>query len=113
MDKITYEDVEEYESLFSLAPPFLLEMFAKKNKNIVLKFKSTIQSFIYKLTEDEKNKLEIILNSDIEELQSIMKEAYIKSEKKQYNILANPQYRQFIEININEIKNIVKSLQNQ
>ena len=108
MDNITYKDVEEYESLFSLAPPFLLERFAKKNKNIVLKFKSPIQSSINSLDEKQKDKLEIILNSDIENLQAVMHEAYIKSGKKQYKILANPKYKQFIEININEIKKMVR-----
>ena len=53
-DKITYSDVEEYEKFFSLIPPFLLERFAKKNTNLVLKFKSQVQSLIDGLKENEK-----------------------------------------------------------
>ena len=30
-DKITYDDVKEYESIFQMAPSFLLEHFARKN----------------------------------------------------------------------------------
>ena len=41
-DKITYGDVREYENLFIMAPSFLLERFAKRNSNIVSKFKSQI-----------------------------------------------------------------------
>ena len=43
-DKITYDDVKEYESIFQMAPSFLLEHFARKNTNFVLKFQSQIQS---------------------------------------------------------------------
>ena len=89
-DKITYIDVKEYESLFMLVPPFLLERFAKKNRNLVLKFKSTINNHLANLSIEQKNKLDIILNMDADELQSIMGEAYMKSNKKQYKILSNP-----------------------
>jgi DNA helicase IV len=66
-DKISYADVREYESLFKLAPSFLLERFAKKNANVVLKFQSHIASHLSKLNETQKAKLEIILNSQTEE----------------------------------------------
>ena len=106
-DKISYDDVREYESLFKLAPSFLLERFAKKNANVVLKFQSHIASHLSKLNEAQKAKLEIILNSQTEELQAIMAEAYVKSKIKQYKILANPQYKEFIEKNINELRKMV------
>ncbi len=107
-DEITYEDIKEYESLFTLAPSFLLERFAKRNSNLVLKFKSTIESHIDNLNDDQKNKLDIILKSDVEDLQSILYDAYMKSNKKQYKILANPKYKDFIEFNLNEIRKMVK-----
>lgn len=106
-DKISYADVREYESLFKLAPSFLLERFAKKNANVVLKFQSHIASHLSKLNEIQKTKLEIILNSQTEELQAIMAEAYAKSKIKQYKILANPKYKEFIEKNINELRKMV------
>lgn len=106
-NEITYEDIAEYESLFSLAPSFLLERFAKRNSNLVLKFKLTIQSHIRNLNDDQKRKLDIILSSDAGHLQSLMAEAYQRSNKKQYNILSNPKYRDFIELNISEIRKMV------
>lgn len=109
-DKITYSDVKEYESLFQLAPSFLIERFAKKNTNLVLKFESKIKGYINNLTAEQKSKLEIILNSDVDELQSVMREAYEKTGKKQFKILANPNYRQFIENNISELKRIINFL---
>lgn len=107
-DKITYDDIKDYESLFTMAPSFLLEMFARKNKNLVLKFESVIRQNLANLNPEQKNKLEIILESDVEELQKVLHEAYVKSNKKQYKILANPQYKQFIELNLNEIRKMVK-----
>ena len=107
-NKITYDDILEYESLFSLAPSFLLERFAKRNSNLVLKFKSTIESYICNLSDDQNHKLDIILNSDVDYLQSLLHEAYLKNNKKQYEILANPRYKQFIELNLGEIRKMVK-----
>ena len=107
-DEITYGDIKEYESLFTLAPSFLLERFAKRNSNLVLKFKSTIESHIDNLNDDQKNKLDIILKTDVEDLQNILYDAYMKSNKKQYKILANPKYKDFIEFNLDEIRKMVK-----
>ena len=59
-EKITYADVEEYQGLFTLAPSFLLETFAKRNTNLVLMFKSIIKSYMDSLTEIQKEKLDII-----------------------------------------------------
>ena len=111
-DKITYSDVEEYEKFFSLLPPFLLERFAKKNTNLVLKFKSQVQSLINGLNENEKIKLDIVLNTDTDELQGLMNEAYEHVGKKQYKILANPNYKEFVETNLNELHKMVNP-QNQ
>lgn len=107
-EKITYRDVEEYEKLFSLVPPFLLERFAKKNKNLVLKFESNVRSFLEDLSANQRNKLDIILNTPVNELQCIMDEAYQKTNKKQYKILANPKYGKFIETNLEELCKILK-----
>ena len=108
-EKLTYEDVEKYEKFFTLAPPFLLERFAKKNTNLVVKFKSKVQSFVDGLDENDKEKLNILLDTDTDELQVLMNEAYEHSGKKQYKILANPKYKEFIEINLNELGNLINS----
>lgn len=106
-DKITYADVEEYQMLFTLAPAFLLEIFAKRDTSLVLKFKSTIQSYIDNLTDVQKNKLDIILSADVDELQSVMRDAYCKTNIKQYEILSNPKYKHFIKDNLDEIQKMV------
>lgn len=107
-DKITYEDVKEYESLFKMAPSFLLERFARKNTNFVLKFQSQIQSHLNNLNPDQKDKMDLILRTDVLTLQHIMHEAYLKSKIKQYKILANPKYRQFVESNLAELRKMIE-----
>lgn len=106
-DRISYRDVREYEDLFNLAPAFILEMFARKNTNIVLKFQSQIMEHISNLDEEQKRKLDLILMTDIAELQSIMMETYKKTKMKQYKVLANPKYHEFIEKNFNELRKLV------
>ena len=106
-DKLTYKDIEEYEHLLTLAPPFLLKRMAKKNSNLVNKFKPRVQSFINSLNDNQKRKLDILLVTDVNDLQELMGEAYSKSNKKQYKILADPKNREFIELNIEELKKIV------
>lgn len=107
-DEISLDDVLQYQNLFTLAPSFVLERMAKRNSNLVSKFKSTIESHITSLDEVQKNKLDIILNSDVGDLQALMNEAYIKTNKKQYKVLANPKYREFVENNIEELKKLNK-----
>ena len=106
-NKITYEDIREFEGLFTLAPPFILKSFARKKTNFVLKFKSKAQEFVDGLSDEQLEKLNIILNTDTDELQSVMNDAYEKSGKKQYKILADPKNKEFIELNLNELGNLI------
>ena len=105
--EITYEDVREYEKLFTLAPSFLMQSFARRNSNIVSKFKPQILSHLAGLNANQKDKLGLILNSDVESLQKIMDEAYRKTHIKQYKILADPKHKEFIKINLDEIRKLV------
>jgi hypothetical protein len=59
------------------------------------------------LTLDQRNKLDIILSSDVDELQSIMDEAYRRSGKRQYQILANPNYKKFIVDNLDGLREMI------
>ena len=106
-DKITYKDVIEYEKLFTRVPSFVLERFARKNSNLVLKFKGQVESHLHKLNDKQRKKLDIILNTEVSELQRILDEAYDRTNVKQYKILADPEYRNFIESNLDEIKKII------
>lgn len=107
-EDIGYEDVREYENLFTIAPAFIIERMLKKNRNFVSKFKSAIEAHLTSLNEEEKAKLEIIFKKDIEDLQAVMKEAYIKTNKRQYKVLSDPKYKQAIKSNLDELRKMVQ-----
>ena len=106
-DKISYEDLKEHEHLFLLAPSFVLKSMAKRNSNLVGRFHSAVEAHLNKLTEDQRRKLDIILNSDVVELQKLLGEAYRKTKIKQYEILADPKHRAFIELNLAELRKLI------
>ena len=106
-DKITYADIEEYSHLFTLAPTFILESMVRTNANLVSKFQSSIRHYMENLTPDQRDKLLIILDSDIDYLQEKMGEAFRKTKKRQYSVLANPSHKEFIEKNLNEIRKML------
>lgn len=107
MNEITYNDVVEYQHFFKLVPPFLLERMAKKNSNLVKKFESKVKSYLANLSDNQQRKLDIMLASNVDDLQAVMGEAYEKTNKKQYKILANPSYKEFIELNLDEIRKML------
>lgn len=102
--KITYEDLKPYEFLFTKAPSFILKSMIRKNSNLVSKFEPTIKSTLKKLNDTEKENLYVILDADINELQLVMKEAYKKTHKKQFKLLSQSNAKEFIKLNLAEIK---------
>lgn len=106
-EKISYDDLKEHEHLFTMAPSFVLKGMARRNSNLVDKFGSAIVAHLNRLDDEQKRKLYIILNTEVEELQKLLMEAYIKTRIKQYEILANPKYKEFIELNLNELRKLI------
>ena len=107
-EKLSYDDVKEYESLFTMAPSFVLNAMVKRNTNLVKKFQPSIVKYLKNLTPVEKEKLNHILNADTESLQKLMFVSYKKTGKKQYYILANPENREFVRMNLDELKQLVE-----
>lgn len=107
-EKITYEDIQRYEFVLKKVPSLLLGTMIKRNSNLVSKFESKIVSKLDKLNEIQQKQLNIILNADVADIQRLLKEAYQKSGKKQYKLLADPKATAFIEKNLAELKKLVK-----
>ena len=106
-EKITYNDVEEYGSLFTSVPSLILRGMIRSNKNIVKKFESRVKSQFSNLTEEQHRKLELILNSEIADLQEVMRIAHEKTGKKQYKLLSEPKAAKFIQTNLGELKKVL------
>lgn len=105
-DKLTCDDVMQYEHLASRVPAFLLGRMAKRNSNIVSKFESQVKPRIDNLNENHKHLLDIVLSSDVSEIQRVMDEVFEKTGKKQFKILADPKNSEFIEKNLDEIRKL-------
>ena len=106
--KIIYDDVLEYEFLFTLVPSLILKTMVKTNANLIAKFETKVIVALDGLNPKQREMLDIILKSPVDELQEVMKEAYAKSYKKQYKILSEPKARPFIEKNIKELRKLVE-----
>ena len=106
-DKLTCDDVMRYEHLASKVPAFLLGRMAKRNSNLVGKFESQIKPRLANMNDHHRHTLDVILNSDVSELQSVMSEVFEKTDKKQFKILADPKNAEFIESNLDEIRKLL------
>ena len=90
-----------------MAPSLLLKRFARKNTNLVLKFKPVLQGYMDSLTPEQKSKLNVILSSDVDDLQMVMREAYKIRGLRQYKILADSRYKYFIVTNLDVIRSMI------
>ncbi len=106
-NKLTYEDVKEYQGLFTMAPSFLLSSMINRNSNLVLKFESTVKAYLKNLTPEQSEKLALILDADTAELQRIMAESYQKTHKKQFKLLASQKATPFIAKNLATLRKLV------
>ncbi len=106
-EKVTIDDVMAFEHLFSSTPSFILERMARKKTNVVKKFEDIVRKHLSLADEKEMRKLNMAINTDIDELQATMAEAYRLTNKKQFKILANPDNREFLELNRLELRKIV------
>ncbi|MBE6489662.1 MAG: hypothetical protein E7Z83_02260 [Methanobrevibacter sp.] len=106
-DKLTCDDVLKYDHLASKVPSFLLGRMAKRNSNLVGKFESQIRPRLANMNDHHRHLIDVVLNSDISELQAVMDEAYEKTGTKQYKILADPKNAEFIESNLDEIRKLL------
>ena len=106
-DKITCDDVMKYEHLASKVPSFILSRMAKRNSNLVSKFESQIRPRLVNLSGERKHLLDIVLSTDVSDLQSVLGEAYDRTGKKQFKILAEPKNAGFIESNLDELRKLL------
>ena len=107
MGELTCDDVLEYQNLLKLAPTFILKRMARKKSNLVKKFEPKVKQYLENLDTHQQEKLNILLNSNIDDLQALMNETYQKTNNKQFKILADPKNKEFIHINLEELKKLV------
>jgi hypothetical protein len=104
---ITEEDVVGLMDNFTKVPSFILKKMVSRNLNVVKSFESQIEAYKYQLTDIELLKIEKVMNMPIPELQGILHSAYLSTNKKQLQILADSNAVPFIEKNLTELEKLL------
>ena len=104
---ITEEDVVGLMDNFTKVPSFILKKMVSRNLNVVKSFESQIEAHKYQLTDIELLKIEKVMNMPIPELQIILYNVYLSTNKKQLEILADSNAKPFIEKNLNELEKVL------
>lgn len=104
---VTERDVFELMDLFTRVPVILLKGAIKGNMNAVKRFEDQIISYKSRLTPEEMEKIKVVTEMPVTELQDILYGAYQKTGKKQLKVLADPKAQKFIEMNLNELKMVL------
>ena len=103
-EKITLEDILPYQRYVSKVPAFALKRMARRKSNLVSKFESQIKSRLGNMSHHQRHLLNIALNSEVSDLQNLMGEAFKKTGKKQFKILADSKNAEFIRKNLDELE---------
>ncbi|MGB9936595.1 MAG: hypothetical protein ACPK7O_02650 [Methanobacterium sp.] len=101
------EDIGGLLKLLEKFPSFVVNLYISKNINAVEEFKIPIKENTDELTDEDLQKVRKIIEMPIPELQKIMHELYLITNLEQLKILSEPQARQLIELNLEELKNLL------
>jgi D-arabinose 1-dehydrogenase-like Zn-dependent alcohol dehydrogenase len=105
--EITEEDVIGLMDQFTKVPPFLLKMVVSGNSNVVNSFRGQIEDYKDTLSPEEMAKIKKVLEMPVDDLQEILKRAYLETKQEQLKILANPKAQPFIRKNLDELRKIL------
>ncbi len=88
-------------------PPFTVNKYVSMKINAVEEFEPQINEYKSKLTQ--KNLLDIkrILEMPVPELQDILNKLYLETKMEQFKILAEPEAKSLIELNLRELKRVL------
>jgi D-arabinose 1-dehydrogenase-like Zn-dependent alcohol dehydrogenase len=105
--EITEEDVIGLMDQFTQVPPLLLKMVVSGNSNVVNSFQGQIEEYKDTLSPEEMAKIKKVLEMPVEDLQEILKRAYLETKQEQLKILADPKAQPFIRKNLDELRKIL------
>lgn len=105
--EVTEEDVIGLMDQFTKVPPLLLKMVVSGNSNVVNSFQGQIEGYKDKLSPEEMGKIKKVLGMPVEDLQEILKRAYLETKQEQLKILADPKAKPFLEKNLHALDRIL------
>lgn len=105
--EITEEDVIGLMDQFTKVPPLLLKMIVSGNSNVVNSFQGQIEDYKDSLSPEEMAKIKKVLEMPVEDLQEILRGAYLETKQEQLKILADPKAQPFIRKNLQGLEKIL------
>ncbi len=105
--EINEDDIRGLLSIFEKVPPFVLKIAVNRNMNAVKSFESKIEDYKCQLTDEDRLKISKILEIPIPELQLLLDKVYLKTNYKQFRILANSKAESFLILNLGELKKVL------
>ena len=105
--EIKEDDIRGLLRIFERVPPFLLKIAVSRNMNAVKSFESQIEDYKNQLTDEDRLKLSKIIEIPIPELQILLDKIYLKTNYKQFRILANSKAESFLILNLGELKKVL------
>ncbi len=107
--EINEDDIRGLLGIFEKVPPFALKIAVNRNMNAVKSFESKIEDYKSRLTDEDRMKISKILEIPIPELQLLLDKVYLKTNYKQFSILANSKAESFLILNLGELKKVLFS----
>ena len=85
-------------------PPFVVNKYVSLNINAVEEFDDRIYKYKKDLNKDDLSNIRKIVETPVEELQTLLDKLYLETKMEQFKILAGPDAKPLIEINLLELK---------
>lgn len=88
-------------------PPFVVNKYVSLNINLAEELEEQISDYKDKLTDDDLLKIRKIIETPVEELQTILNELYLETNIEQFKIMADPKAKPLIDLNVRELRRIL------
>ncbi len=105
--KLNEKDVWKALRAVEHMPPYAIKKYITLNINAVDEFEVRIKDYTDKLSEDELLTIKRITEMPVPELQNILHNLYLETKLEQFQVLAEPEARSLIELNIRELKKLL------
>ncbi|MEN6552470.1 MAG: hypothetical protein ABFC34_06235 [Methanobacterium sp.] len=88
-------------------PPYAIKKYINLNINAVDEFEVRIKDYTDKLSEEEILTIKRIIEMPVPEHQNILHNLYLETKLEQFQVLAEPEARPLIELNVKELKKLL------
>lgn len=88
-------------------PPYAINKYISLNINAVDEFEVRIKDYTNKLSNKDLQTIKRIIEMPVPELQNILNNLYPETKLEQFKVLAGPEAKPLIELNIKELKKLL------